>query len=147
MKCIAYPLNTIGNYKFTVIFARFDGRWLFTKHRRRDTWETAGGHIEPGETPLEGARRELYEETGAVEYDIAPVFDYWACDEIGEREDVGWSNGMVFLARVRRLGDLPQSEMERVGLFDDLPEALTYPGITPKIFGYLVGHVDAEMLK
>lgn len=147
MKCIAYPLNTLGSYKFVVIFARMDGRWLFCKHRLRDTWETAGGHIERGESPLEAARREFYEETGALEFDIAPAFDYWACDEIGERESVGWSNGMVFFAQVKRLGDMPESEMERSALFDTLPEALTYPDITPKIFGFLLAHGDAGWLK
>lgn len=27
-------------------------------------WETPGGHLEPGESPLQAALRELYEETG-----------------------------------------------------------------------------------
>ena len=33
-------------------------------HRRLDTWLPLGGELEPGETPLEAARRELREETG-----------------------------------------------------------------------------------
>ncbi len=37
---------------------------LLIRHRRLGTWLPVGGEIEPGETPLEAARRELREETG-----------------------------------------------------------------------------------
>jgi 8-oxo-dGTP pyrophosphatase MutT (NUDIX family) len=36
------------------------------EHRRLRTWLPIGGELEPGETPLEAARRELGEETGLV---------------------------------------------------------------------------------
>ena len=34
------------------------------RHKRLELWLPVGGEIEPGETPLEAARRELREETG-----------------------------------------------------------------------------------
>jgi hypothetical protein len=37
----------------------------------------------------------------------------------------------VFLAKVHSLGTLPESEMERVQAFAQLPENLTYPSVTP----------------
>lgn len=46
------------------IFCRHQGEILLIRHRRLGTWLPIGGEIEPGETPLEAARRELQEETG-----------------------------------------------------------------------------------
>lgn len=127
--CRIRPLYTSDSYRYTVIFARYREQWLFCRHRSRDTWETAGGHIEPGETPLEGAKRELWEETGAARFTIAPVFDYRA----------GGSCGVVFCANVEELGRLPaEFEMERLGLFDGLPGKLTYPHISPVLYRELM---------
>ena len=126
-----FPLNTFPAYKYVVILSRMDGRWLLSRHQERTTWETQGGHIEPGETPMEAARRELFEESGALEYEITPLCDYWA----GTEEDS--ANGMVFRAKITRLGPLPESEMARVGSFDCLPPNVTYPAITPVLFALL----------
>jgi 8-oxo-dGTP diphosphatase len=46
------------------IFCRHQGDILLIKHKRLGTWLPIGGEIEPGETPLEAAARELHEETG-----------------------------------------------------------------------------------
>jgi len=128
MQSIVCELNSLGVYKYVVILSRYQGKLLLSRHRQRTTWETQGGHIEPGESPLEAARRELYEESGAMDFSITPLFDYRAWDEYGG------ANGVIFLAEIRTLGDLPQSEMAEVRLFDDLPDNLTYPGITPVLY-------------
>ena len=33
--------------KFAVMIARHDGKWVFCKHRKRETYEVPGGHREP----------------------------------------------------------------------------------------------------
>lgn len=46
------------------VFARNEGAVLLVKHRRLSAWLPVGGEVEQGETPLEAATRELFEETG-----------------------------------------------------------------------------------
>lgn len=128
MNCRIYPLNELKQYKYVVVLSKHEGKILLSRHKKRLTWETQGGHIEKGETPLDAAKRELYEESGAVDYDIHPAFDYWAGDE------ESWANGMVFVADIRRLSPLPNSEMTEVKSFIKLPAELTYPDITPLLF-------------
>ena len=125
-----YDYNTLKQYVFVVVLSKYNGRILLSRHKSRTTWETQGGHIEPGETPLEAAKRELYEESGATEYHIAPLCDYWA----GNPETGQGANGAVFLAEITKLGELPESEMAETKEFDTLPDNLTYPGITPILF-------------
>ncbi len=127
LQCRTFPLNTLKEYKYTVICSRFHGKWILSQHKKRTTWETQGGHIEAGESPMECARRELFEESGIQDADIYPV-----CDYLGFQGDSS-ANGMVFLAVVHSLGELPESEMARIQQFDILPDDLTYPETTPEL--------------
>lgn len=131
MICRTYEAGSLKEYKYVVVLSEYQGEILLSRHKKRTTWETQGGHIEPGETPLEAARRELYEESGAMEYEITPLCDYWA----GTPED--GAGGVVFRASITKLGPLPESEMAQVQTFQSLPENVTYPAITPVLFEYL----------
>ena len=122
------PLGTLAPCKYVVVCGRFENKWLLSRHKKRDTWETQGGHIEEGETPLDAARRELYEESGADEADFYPVCDYYGYD------DFGHANGVVFLAVIRHMDSLPESKMQEVRLFETLPEELTYPNVSPLLY-------------
>lgn len=132
MICKTYELGSLKNYKFVVVLSRYNGRILLSRHRERSTWETQGGYIEQGEAPMDAAKRELYEESGAEEFSLSPLCDYWVENEDGNNG----AGGMVFTAVIYKLGKLPQSEMAEIKPFDALPENLTYPAITPVLFRY-----------
>ncbi len=119
--------------KFAVIVSKTNNQWVFCKHKQRDTYEVPGGHRETGETILETAKRELYEETGAVEYELQPICVYSVIGEnniiINEEE----TYGMLFYADIKRFDKLPNLEMEKIVLFDEIPTDLTYPLIQPQL--------------
>jgi 8-oxo-dGTP diphosphatase len=141
MKCSVYGIGKLKDYKYVVTFARYNGKWVICKHKNRDTWETSGGHIEANETPIEAAKRELYEETGAIDFEIQPVCDYWACDEPHETEKITWANGQVFLAYIKHFGKLPESEMECINFFESFPQNLTYPDITHELLKQIITRI------
>ena len=62
--------------KFAVIISKSNGKWVFCKHKKRNTFAVPGGHREADENILDTAKRELYEETGATEFNIKPVCVY-----------------------------------------------------------------------
>jgi 8-oxo-dGTP diphosphatase len=142
MKCTVYSLGKLKNYKYVVTFARYKNKWVICKHKNRNTWETSGGHIEADEMPLDAAKRELYEETGAIDFDIIPVCDYWACDEPHETDKITWANGQVFFANIKEIGPLPESEMECINFFDIFPQNLTYPDITNELLLHIINEIN-----
>lgn len=112
-------------FEYAVIIAKYGNRWVYCKHKDRSTYECPGGHREPNEAISETAKRELWEETGAIEYDIAPVCAYAV--ERDEQE----SYGMLYYAEIYAFGDLPKYEIERIEFLDDTPPSWTYPDIQP----------------
>ncbi|MBK9035034.1 MAG: NUDIX domain-containing protein [Myxococcales bacterium] len=89
------------------IYARRKGtEVLAIFHRRLATWLPVGGELEPGETPLEAASRELREETGLTGRfgPLAGAFDGVPWGFLGYEEHQAGSKGVhlnfVFVADV-----------------------------------------------
>lgn len=113
--------------KFAVIVARHKGKWVFCKHKERNTYECPGGHREKGETILETAKRELWEETGASKFNLNKICVYSFINSCQE------TFGMLYFAEIEVFEELPTMEIEKIEFFDGLPEKLTYPSIQPKL--------------
>lgn len=115
--------------KFAVIVAKSNGKWVFCKHKERDTYECPGGHREAGENIDDTAKRELYEETGAIDYTIKPicVYSVTAPDNFNGVETFG----KLYFADITTFETELHSEIEKIELFDELPSKWTYPQIQP----------------
>lgn len=117
--------------KYAVIISKTNGKWVFCKHKQRDTYEVPGGHREEGEDILTTAKRELNEETGAVDFDIKPICVYSV--DRGDSETFG----MLYFADIRSFEEI-HSEIEKIIITDSLPENWTYPLIQP----FLLEHAE-----
>lgn len=125
-----YELNSVEDKKlrFAVIMASYKGKWVFVRHKERETWEIPGGRRETGENISDTASRELVEETGAKDFSIVPLAIYSV--DNGENE----SFGQLFYSEVKIFGMQLDHEIGEVKLYDRMPENLTYPLIQPYLF-------------
>jgi 8-oxo-dGTP diphosphatase len=117
--------------KFAVIISKHNGKWVFCKHKERDTYEVPGGHREKGESILDTAKRELNEETGARDFTVEPVCVYSVTGKNRVNETGEETYGMLYFADIFSFDSALNSEMELVKLFDTLPTEWTYPLIQP----------------
>lgn len=117
--------------KFAVIISKYNGQWVFCKHKERDTFEIPGGHREEHEKILETAKRELYEETGAIDFDIKPICVYSVIGKNRVNQTGEETYGMLFYADIYTFENELHSEIEKVYFFDSLPTKWTYPLIQP----------------
>lgn len=126
--------NTDDNLlKFAVIISKANGKFVLCKHKERNTYEIPGGHREKGETVLEAAKRELKEETGAVDFTIKPVCVYSVKGKTRVNENVDNETfGMLYVADIFSFEEI-HSEIEKIIITDKLEYDWTYPLIQPKL--------------
>lgn len=120
--------------KFAVIVARTEGKWIFCKHRQRDTYEIPGGHREAGESIFEAACRELREETGAIDFKLTPVCVYSVQGKNSiNKNDEEESFGMLFYDDVSSFEKELHHEIDTIIKSEKLVYNWTYPLIQPKL--------------
>jgi len=125
---------------YSVIAAKYGNTWLFVRHHKRDTWEIPGGHIEEDETSEKAARRELMEETGAVDFKIECVATY----SVLKDGEIGF--GRLYLAEISSLGPVPDSsEIAELKMMDSLPDNLTHPDIQPHLYQRILQYLEEKV--
>lgn len=134
--------------KFAVIISKHNGKWVFCKHKERDTYELPGGHREDNEQISETAERELREETGGIKFNISPICVYSVTGKTRVNQTGEESYGMLYYADIMEFESELHSEMECVCFFDELPTEWTYPLIQPLLIeeyqrrAYLLNNKD-----
>jgi len=122
---------------YTVSFAKYGGKWVFCERLDGRGIDVPGGRRESGESIEEAAKRELFEETGAVDFDIAPVCGYTV------ERDGNVTFGALYYAEIRNLGPTPPySEIGSVVFGDSLPSGLRFPEIMPELFNCVQGWLN-----
>lgn len=117
---------------YAIIGTRYNDKWIFVYHNRRQNWGMPAGHIESGEDPDEAAERELVEETGAISYSIEPVATYL----IIRNGETG--AGRLYYAVVSELGKIIDTEeIGDIMLADNLPGDIAFPEVHRSLFNYL----------
>ncbi|MEH7304342.1 RNA deprotection pyrophosphohydrolase [Neobacillus drentensis] len=82
--------------KHVLVICQMGDEWLLTNHKKRGL-EFPGGKMESGESLEEAARREVYEETGAILDDLKFLAEYKIFDPIRSFVKT------VFWGKVKRL--------------------------------------------
>lgn len=127
LKIKFYQSALDGFLRYAVIVTKYNNKFVLCKHKNRDTYEIPGGHREANESIIDTAKRELYEETGAVEYSLTPITPYSVIENGIE------TFGMLYYAEVKLFSSLPDLEICEVNFFDCLPKNLTYPTLHPQM--------------
>lgn len=121
---------------YVVIATRYDGGWLFVRHRKRGGYEMPAGHPDEGEDSVEAAVRELMEETGALDFTLEPVTYYYVDTGTGKKF------GRLFLASVDTLGEITDKhEIEGVKVFRRLPRDLSLPEVMTFLYSTAAGYI------
>lgn len=94
------------NISIVLILAKFQNKWIFCKHKNRDTYEICGGHIEKNEALESAAKRELYEESGAKCKELK-LMGFLANYNLNPTQ-----YSALFYADIQKLDKLPNFEMK-----------------------------------
>lgn len=123
-----YPLGAIAqDYNFVVMVSFFNDQLVWVRKKGTNTWGIPAGHIEPNETPDLAAKRELWEETGAIDFKLTPMFDFSIITSEGR------SFNRLYHCNINEIGPLPNFEIEEISFSNTMPEHLTHGEIQPRL--------------
>lgn len=127
--------------KFIIIMSQYKWKWVFVQHKERETWEIPGWHRESWESVLNWAKRELFEETWAIEYEIEHIWYY-------SLVNLKWikSYGSIFYSLISELSKIPDSEIWKIDFFDEIPKIVTYPNVHPLIYDMVIDYIETKYL-
>lgn len=86
--------------KHVWVVCLYGDKWLLTDHPKRG-YEFPGGKVEPGEKPLDAAKREVFEETGATIRELFYIGQYKVCQQGGEIIK------NIYFAKIAEICDVP----------------------------------------
>jgi len=122
---------------YVIIGARYSGRWIFVFHNRRKGYSLPAGHIDEGEDPDVAARRELAEESGALEFTISCIATY----TVVSGKVAG--SGRLYYAEVSEIGEIIDTdEIGNIIFSDSIPEGVIFPEIQEPLFNRLKSAID-----
>ena len=96
--------------------SQYKGKYVFSFNKKRNGWEIPGGHIEEGETWIEAAKHEMYEETGTTKIHVEPICVYKIS-----------AFALLCYCENLEMDELPKEyKMDKIMLSEDLPDNLTF---------------------
>ena len=102
--------------EYAVIVSRYMDKWVFVRIKPEN-----GKFWEENEAIIDTAKRELFEETGAIKFELKPICVYSI-----------ESYGLLLYANITEFANLPESEIERIDFFQEIPNELSFPRLHPK---------------
>lgn len=121
----------------STVITFYNKRYVMTYHPKRRGWEFPSGKREENETIYECAKRETFEETGAILSEIIPLGYYL----VKTNESV--FKTAIFMANVDKFESKPYwSETNLVKLFDELPQNISYKDDVYKIIVEYIKKMD-----
>ena len=127
---------------YSVVAARHQNKWVCVRLKGRKDWCFPGGGREEGESMEENARRELYEETGALEYDMYPLGIYGVnhldlTDNMEIHKRYSW--GGLYAAEIHSFAAIPgEFEIAERRYFEEFPlNNARFPDIMPGMMDWL----------